>query len=431
MYDECGNEYLDCINNVAHVGHCHPHVVKAGAEQMSQLSTNSRYLHDNLVLYAQRLTNYFPNKLSVCYFYVCFASSKHSLHVRDTSHVANRCNVSCDMCMYIFFVNLFIVLDLFYFTAFKCMRQKCLHNVATCTRQGQRSHWVPLLSLPFFSVPYLSLLFSLLHVISQCRGEEREDENAAFGLPLAKLFSLVKVFFKLIFPNCLKLFFFSVSFLRIYFSLNAWPVFFTYMFCGKTKAEGLSKAFNEAALVFPMQYGGNPVSVAIAAAVLDVIENEKLQQHAEDVGNYLINSLKELQQRHQLIGDVRQVEIFMGHGLFVGVELVLDRNTREPATEEASLLSLRLKEQRVLLSTEGRYGNVLKFKPPMVFTRANVDSVVEKLDVHLRKIEEQLGMSFRFENIADALTSSVESLSTASSLDSLEESSEEDLSSSS
>ncbi|KAM7305395.1 5-phosphohydroxy-L-lysine phospho-lyase isoform X1 [Ixodes scapularis] len=68
MYDECGNEYLDCINNVAHVGHCHPHVVKAGAEQMSQLSTNSRYLHDNLVLYAQRLTNYFPNKLSVCYF---------------------------------------------------------------------------------------------------------------------------------------------------------------------------------------------------------------------------------------------------------------------------------------------------------------------------------------------------------------------------
>ena len=68
MYDEEGNQYLDCINNVAHVGHCHPHVVKAGADQMCLISTNSRYLHDNLVIYAKRLTAYFPNKLSVCYF---------------------------------------------------------------------------------------------------------------------------------------------------------------------------------------------------------------------------------------------------------------------------------------------------------------------------------------------------------------------------
>ncbi|CAL4058550.1 unnamed protein product, partial [Meganyctiphanes norvegica] len=68
MYDEQGQRYLDCINNVAHVGHCHPHVVKAGAEQMAVLSTNNRFLHDNLVLYAQRLTATFPEKLSVCFF---------------------------------------------------------------------------------------------------------------------------------------------------------------------------------------------------------------------------------------------------------------------------------------------------------------------------------------------------------------------------
>lgn len=68
MFDEQGVQYLDCINNVAHVGHCHPHVVKAGATQMSLLSTNSRYLHDNMVLYAKRITSYFPSNLSVCYF---------------------------------------------------------------------------------------------------------------------------------------------------------------------------------------------------------------------------------------------------------------------------------------------------------------------------------------------------------------------------
>lgn len=68
MYDEEGIEYLDCINNVAHVGHAHPHVTSAAAEQMSQIYTNSRYLHPNLVLYARRLTSYFPSRLSVCYF---------------------------------------------------------------------------------------------------------------------------------------------------------------------------------------------------------------------------------------------------------------------------------------------------------------------------------------------------------------------------
>lgn len=68
MYDENGIEFLDCINNVAHVGHAHPEVTAAAAEQMSQIYTNSRYLHDNLVLYARRLTSYFPSQLSVCYF---------------------------------------------------------------------------------------------------------------------------------------------------------------------------------------------------------------------------------------------------------------------------------------------------------------------------------------------------------------------------
>lgn len=68
MYDEKGQQYLDCVNNVAHVGHCHPAVVEAGIDQMKLLSTNNRYLHDNLVLCAKNLTELFPEKLSVCYF---------------------------------------------------------------------------------------------------------------------------------------------------------------------------------------------------------------------------------------------------------------------------------------------------------------------------------------------------------------------------
>ncbi|CAG2118765.1 unnamed protein product, partial [Medioppia subpectinata] len=96
MYDEEGNEYLDCINNVAHVGHCHPHVVKAGADQMSLISTNSRFLHDNLVMYAKRLTAYFPKELSVCYF-VNSGSEANDLAIRlARAHTNHKDIISLD-----------------------------------------------------------------------------------------------------------------------------------------------------------------------------------------------------------------------------------------------------------------------------------------------------------------------------------------------
>ncbi len=86
MFDELGSKYLDCINNVAHVGHCHPHVSRAGAEQMSLISTNSRFLHDNLVIYAKRLTSYFPKSLSVCYFVNSGYNTQNELKFFLTKH---------------------------------------------------------------------------------------------------------------------------------------------------------------------------------------------------------------------------------------------------------------------------------------------------------------------------------------------------------
>jgi 4-aminobutyrate aminotransferase-like enzyme len=121
-------------------------------------------------------------------------------------------------------------------------------------------------------------------------------------------------------------------------------------------------------------FGGNPVSCAAGLAVLDVMESEGLQQNARDVGAYLLEGLRGLVARHPVAGDAR------GLGLFVGLELVRDRGTLAPAGSEAGYAANRMRDRGILLSTDGPYHNVLKIKPPMCFTRADADRLVETLD---------------------------------------------------
>jgi 4-aminobutyrate aminotransferase-like enzyme len=127
-------------------------------------------------------------------------------------------------------------------------------------------------------------------------------------------------------------------------------------------------------------FGGNPVSAAIGHAVLDVIEDEGLQEHARVVGDRLLAGLRDVATRHEPIGDVR------GAGLFVGFELVRDRSTREPDAALASELVNRAAERGVLLSTDGADHNVIKIKPPMVFSAADADRLVGTVDAILAEI---------------------------------------------
>jgi 4-aminobutyrate aminotransferase-like enzyme len=110
------------------------------------------------------------------------------------------------------------------------------------------------------------------------------------------------------------------------------------------------------------QYGGNPVSVAVADAVLDVIESENLQQHAKEVGDFLLQALRHLQKQFDCVGDVR------GHGLFIGIEIVKSKACKRPSAKLAEQIVANFKLNHVLMSTEGFDGNVLKFKPPMCFS---------------------------------------------------------------
>jgi 4-aminobutyrate aminotransferase-like enzyme len=121
-------------------------------------------------------------------------------------------------------------------------------------------------------------------------------------------------------------------------------------------------------------FGGNPVSCAVGLAVLDVIRDEKLQENAFKVGTHMKTGLKGLIDKHPLIGDVR------GRGLFIGIELVGDREILEPAAEQAFHIAERMKEEGILVSVDGPLYNVLKIKPPLVFTEANADLYISTLD---------------------------------------------------
>lgn len=120
--------------------------------------------------------------------------------------------------------------------------------------------------------------------------------------------------------------------------------------------------------------------MAVANAVLDVIENESLMEHAASVGNHMLEQLNRLKSKYPVIGDVR------GMGLFIGVEMVSSRRTKEPATLVAEYTVAKFKENHILMSTEGKYGNVLKFKPPMVFNKKNVDHFITVFEEILQDV---------------------------------------------
>jgi 4-aminobutyrate aminotransferase-like enzyme len=135
----------------------------------------------------------------------------------------------------------------------------------------------------------------------------------------------------------------------------------------------IAASFNNG-MEFFSTFGGNPVACAAGLAVLDVLEEEHLQENALGVGSFLYAQLKALQGKHALIGDVR------GSGLFLGLDLVLDRDTREPAPQQASYVVNRLRERGILTGTDGPHHNVIKLRPPLIFSQADADLFVDTLD---------------------------------------------------
>ncbi|KAM5194161.1 ethanolamine-phosphate phospho-lyase [Mantella aurantiaca] len=402
MFDEKGERYLDCINNVAHVGHSHPDVTKAAVKQMEVLNTNSRFLHDNLVQYAERLTATLPEKLSVCYF-VNSGSEANDLALRLARQYSGHSDVITLDHAYHGHVTSLIDISPYKFLQLGKEAKKEYVHVAPSpdTYRGKHREDHP--------DPGAAYANEVNNIIREAHQNNRqiaafiaESMQSCGGqiIPPPGYFKKVAEYIHeaggVFIADEVQVGFGRVGKHFWSFQLQGEDFVPDIVTMGKPIGNGhpmscvvttreIAEAFGATGLEYFNTFGGNPVSCAIGLAVLDIIEKEDLRGNATRVGNYLMELLEEQKEKHQLIGDIR------GAGLFIGVDLVKDRKLRTPATAEAQHIIYKLKEKKILLSADGPHRNVLKFKPPMCFTKEDAKMVVDIIDELLTVIEEATG----------------------------------------
>ncbi len=394
LYDAEGKTYLDAVNNVCHLGHCHPKVVQAVSRQMSLLNTNTRYLYDQLTIYAEKLTSKLPPQLRYV-FLVNSGSEANDLALR----LAFNCTGGSEV----------IVIDGAYHGNLTSLVAISPYKFDGPGGKGAPTYVHKVITPDLYRGRFkygdkkAGTKYALAVKEAIEKAESRNKRVAAF---IAE--SMMGCAGQIIFPpGYLKKAFeyvrkaggvciadeVQVGFGRTgdyFWGFEAQDIVPDIVTLGKPIGNGhplgavitteeIAKAFVTGMEYFNT-YGGNPVSCAAGLAVLMALEEEGLQENARRVGAYLKARLKELLSHHPLIGDVR------GLGLFLGVELVRDRQTMEPATEEAGFVTEGMKDLGVLVSTDGPWKNVIKIKPPLVFNRSNADRLVEALDLSLSKM---------------------------------------------
>lgn len=393
LIDDSGRKYLDTVNNVAHVGHEHPRVVAAGQRQMAVLNTNTRYLHDNLVKFVEALLSTMPPQLNVA-FLVNSGSEANELAMRlaktytnqkdmIVSQVGYHGNTSAciDISSYKFdhkggkgkpdHVQVIPIPDTYrgvYRAEEPDAGKKYANHVRQAIETLQSENRKP-------AALILESVISCGGQVELPSGFLKEAyayTRAAGGVCIADEVQ----------TGCGR----AGDHFWAFQQHDVVPDVVT---IGKPIGNGhplgvvvttqaLADAFNNGMEYFNT-FGGNPVSCAIGLEVLRVIQDEKLQQNAKVVGDYLKNGLRGLMKEFEIIGDVR------GPGLFIGFELVTNRASREPATGQASYLANRMRDKGILMSTDGPYNNVLKIKPPIIFSASDADLLLETIRLVLKE----------------------------------------------
>ena len=395
LYDADGQAYLDAVNNVPHVGHCHPHVVEAGQHQMAVLNTNTRYLHDALTQYADRLCAMLPDPLRVCFF-VNSGSEANELALRlARAFTGSRESIVVDSGYHGNTTSLIEVSPYKFDGPGGAGAAPHVHKVPTpdvyrgLYRRPARD----------IGTRYASHVGEAVETIVSRGGRPgafiAESMLSCAGqivLPpgyLAEAYRFVRDAGGVCVADEVQVGFARAG--RHVWAFETQGVVPDILTLGKPIGNGhplgavittrdIAQTFANGMEYFNT-FGGNPVSCAIGMAVLDVIERERLQHQALRVGTHLLSRLRDLTSRHRAIGDVR------GLGLFVGVELVLDRETLAPAGSLAGIVANRMRDRGVLVSTDGPFHNVLKIKPPLVFTVRDADLLVAALDHVLGETE--------------------------------------------
>ena len=366
LYDDDGRRYLDAYNNVAHVGHCHPEVVAAGQKQMKLLNTNTRYLSELILEYAEKLSATLPEPLEVCFF-VNSGSEANELALR----LARARTKARDL----------IVLEHAYHG-----NTTTLIDISPYKHDGPGGagapSWVHKASLPASAGDAQHIVDLIAKLPSRLCGFIAESMPSVAGqivFPdgyLAKVYAAVRSAGGVCIADEVQ-----TGYGRIgthFWAFEKYGVVPDIVVLGKPIGNGhpigavittraIAESFDNGVEFFST-FGGNNVSCAIGLKVLEVVQKENLQAHALRTGERLLTGLRDLQKCHDNVVDVR------GSGFFLGVEL----------TDDATGVVNRMREHGILLGTEGPRHNVLKIRPPMPFSDSDADLFLTVLSQNLR-----------------------------------------------
>jgi 4-aminobutyrate aminotransferase-like enzyme len=391
LWDIDGRQYVDCYNNVVSVGHCHPHVVEALCKQAATLNTHTRYLHSGIVELGEMLVERMPGDIDTCIF-TCTGSEANDLATQIARHVTGHRGM--------------------------VVTESSYHGVSHLTRQlstdsyppADRPDWLAVIEPPnLYRGPwrrddpeagrkYLQQACAQLDLLEQ-RGHKPAavmidlvwDSNGPLVAPADYLVGLCAEVRKrggIVIADEVQ-----AGYCRSgerWWTSDVYGIEPDILTCGKPMGAGHPLALMATARAIINEYsrqyhyfntfGGNPVSAAVGKAVIEVIESEGLLQNAHDTGAYLEAGLRELAGRHRSIGDLQ------GRGLFWGLDMVTDRDTRAPFSEgQMRHLGSLIMQQGVITGTSGRYGQVLKLRPPLVFSRADADRTLAAIDTALQQ----------------------------------------------
>ncbi|MEM7563377.1 MAG: aspartate aminotransferase family protein [Pseudomonadota bacterium] len=392
LWDIDGREYLDCYNNVVSVGHCHPHVVEALSRQAATLNTHTRYLHENVIELGEMLIEKLPQDIDVCIF-ACTGSEANDLAIQMARKITGNQGV--------------MVTEASYHGTSELTRYLSTDSYAP----ENRPDWLAVIEPPNLyrgpwqrddpqaAAKYIENAVQHLDALER-RGIRLAallvdliwDSNGPLAPPAEYIQGLCEEVRRrggLIIADEVQSGYCRSG--RDWWASNNFGLTPDFLTCGKPMGGGhplaLMSTRRELADRYASQhhyfntFGGNPVSAAVGKAVIEVIDNENLLQNVDSTGQYLQSRLLKLAEQHEHIGDIQ------GSGLFWGLDMVSDPESKTPMSEkDIRHLGSLIVEQGVVTGTSGRYGQILKLRPPLPFSKSDADKAVDAIDRALRKM---------------------------------------------
>ena len=385
LFDIAGKRYLDCYNNVASVGHCHPRVVAALAEQAGKLNTHTRYLHENVVRYAERLGATLPGDLKVCMF-VCTGTEANDLAFRIARTVTGH--EGAIVTEFAYHGNSTVVTELS--TAEYPARDRPDYLAVIeppDPLRGPFRYGEPDLGPRYAGLVdgAIAQLKSRGHAPAMLLCDGIFDSNGVLTAPegyFRAAYEKVRAAGGLCIADEVQsglcrlgdhMWGFEDSGVIPDIVTMGKPIGDGHPLAAVVTTPAIAKAFSRKFHYFNT-FGGNPVSTAVGLAVLDVIEEEQILAHVHELGDVLRPALRELVESRGVPADVR------GKGLFHGIEMLEDATTLRPAAGQARKVREYLRRHGVLVGTSGPHDNVIKIRPPLVISREQVDLLLNTLD---------------------------------------------------